>query len=154
MKLAKTDLGAMLWICRNLRESDREEIFATRWDDDADKLAVEAFSHWGEFSYVAYTDDGEPVAVIGARPLWEGVWAVWMMATDKFDIIGKQLTRWARRVMLPSLLSAGMHRAEARSAATHTTAHRWMEWLGAKREVVLRQYGREKQDFVLFAWEF
>jgi RimJ/RimL family protein N-acetyltransferase len=64
------------------------------------------------------------------------------------------LTRWVKRFMIPALKEAGMHRAEARSLATHTTAHAWMQSLGAKQESVLRQYGRDKQDFILFGWEF
>jgi hypothetical protein len=153
MNLAKADLGSLLYICRNLRAGDREEIFATRWGDDPDELAVEAFTRWGSMSFVAGID-GEPIAAIGATPLWGGVWAPWMIATDKFGQIGKCLTRAAKRSIIPGVVKAGVHRAEARSLATHTEAHRWMESLGAKRESVLRQYGRDKQDFYLYVWEF
>jgi hypothetical protein len=77
-----------------------------------------------------------------------------MMATPRFPAIGKRLTRWSRRVMIPSIVEAGCHRAEARSLHSHDQAHAWMQSLGAKRESVLRRYGREKQDFHLFVWEF
>lgn len=155
MKLAKADLGALLYICRNLRADDAEEIFATRFgDDDPDELATEVFTRWGKLAYIAYADDGTPVAAVGATPLWDGVWQAWMFGTDRFGESGKQLTRWCRKVMIPSVVQAGCHRAEARSIASHGTAHKWMEMLGAKRESVLRRYGRDKQDFVLFVWEF
>jgi hypothetical protein len=154
MKLAKADLGSLLYVCRNLRADDAAEIFATRFTDSPDELAAEAFSRWGNFSYIAFADDGMPVASVGATPLWGGVWAGWMMATDRFGEVGKPLTKWMRKVMIPSVVEAGCHRAEARSSAAHATAHRWMEMLGAKRESVLRRYGREQQDFILFVWEF
>jgi len=154
MKLAKADLGSLLFICRNLRECDREELFATRFGDCPDELAAEAFSRWGSLAYVAHGEDGIPIAAIGAVPLWGGVWQAWMMGTDRFHEVGKQLTRWARKVMIPSVVAAGCHRAEARSLGSHPDAHKWMEMLGAKRESVLRRYGRDKQDFVLFVWEF
>lgn len=150
MKLAKADLGSLLYICRNMRADDRSEIFATRWDDDPDQLAADAFTRWGEMSYIAFAQDGTPVASIGATPVWPGVWSGWMMATDRFGEVGKPLTKWIRRVMLPAIAKAGCHRAEARSESTHHAAHRWMEMLGAKPESVLRQYGRQKQDFILF----
>jgi hypothetical protein len=153
MKLAKADLGSILYICRNMRQADRDEIFATRWTDDPDELSVEVMTRWG-LGWVAFDDNGTPVAAIGATPLWEGVWQAWMFATDDFLSVGKQLTRWTKRVMIPSLLESGMHRAEARSSADHHSAHAWMQALGAKRESVLRRFGREKQDFFLFVWEF
>jgi RimJ/RimL family protein N-acetyltransferase len=154
MKLAKADLGSLLYVCRNLREADRAEIFASRWTDDPDELAIEAATRWGDFSYIAFGGDGVPIASVGASPLHPGVWSGWMMATDDFHTIGKQLTRWMRKVMIPAVVEAGCHRAEARSAAEHHEAHAWMRMLGAKREAVLRQFGREKQDFHLFVWEF
>jgi len=154
MKPVRADLGSLLYVCRNLRQADRDEIFATRWTDNPDELAAHAFQHWGEFSYIAHGQDGMPIASIGAVPAWEGVWSAWMMATDRFPEIGKQLTRWVKRSMIPAIVASGCHRAEARSCSDHTSAHRWMESLGAKPESVLRRYGREKQDFILFVWEF
>jgi hypothetical protein len=154
MKLAKADLGSLLYVCRNLRADDAAEVFATRWNDDPDELAAQAFQTWGRFNWVAFGDDGIPIASVGAVPSWNGVWQGWMMATDRFPEIGKHLTKWMRQVMIPAVVEAGCHRAEARSAASHSLAHRWMEMLGAKPESVLRRYGREKQDFVLFVWEF
>lgn len=153
MKLVNADIASLLHIFRNMREDDRREVFATRWDTDPDALAVEAITAWGPFAFVAWAD-GEPVAAIGATNVWPGVWSAWMIATDKFGHVGKHLTRWVRRVMIPAIREAGCHRVEARSAADHTVAHAWMEALGAKPEFVLRRYGRDKQDFILFAWEF
>jgi hypothetical protein len=66
MKLAKADLGSLLFICRNLRAADHEELFATRWDDDPDALAAEAFTRWGSFAWVAGLGD-EPIAACGPR---------------------------------------------------------------------------------------
>jgi RimJ/RimL family protein N-acetyltransferase len=153
MKLADPDLGALLHICRNLRDGDREEIFATRWDDNPDYLAMEALRRWGKFHFVGYADDGEPVASIGASMVWPGVWTPWMMATERFPEIGRDLTKAALRSIIPAVIAAGCHRGEARSLATHHEAHRWMERLGAKPETVLRQYGRNRQDFILYVWE-
>jgi hypothetical protein len=154
MKLVKADLGSLLYICRNLREADRDELFATRWSDDPDALAAEAFTRWGEMAYIAHGQDGMPIAAIGATPCWGGVWSAWMFGTDRFGEVGKGLTRWVKKVMIPSIVDAGCHRAEARSLGSHAVAHRWMETLGAKPESVLRRYGRNKEDFVLYVWEF
>lgn len=154
MRLAPADLSSVLYVARNMREADRHEIFATRWTDDVDSLAIEVIERWGPIAQTAYASDGTPVAVIGATALWPGVWAVWMFATARLREIGKPLTRWALRGMLPAILEAGCHRIEARSATGHHEAHRWMEMLGAKRESELRQLGRDKTDFVLFVWEF
>ena len=62
------------------------------------------------------------------------------------------MTRHIIRVMMPSLAIAKAHRAEARSAASHIEAHNWLERLGATREAPLRGYGRNGEDFILFAW--
>lgn len=154
VQIARADLSSVLYVARNMRESDRHEIFATRWTDDIDSLALEIIQSWGPIAYTAFTRDGVPAAVFGATALWPGVWAAWMFATDRFLEVGKRVTRFALRGILPAMLEAGCHRIEARSAASHHEAHRWMRVLGAKRGPELRQFGRDKSDFVLFVWEF
>lgn len=149
MKLASLSQPALAFIARNMRAEDRREIMANRWGDDEAEL-VEQCLQGGAFAWVVGLD--EPIAAIGAYPLWPGVWSVWMFATDDFPRIGIRLTRWVRRVMIPALRDSGCHRAECHSIEGHRVAHRWLESLGARHEATLRCYGREGEDFRVYSW--
>lgn len=138
-------------VCVDMRPEDREEIFALRWSDNPMDLAEDTMAVPGAKWAVHLAGVG-PVAVYGAAPMWPGVWSMWLFGTPHFQRIGGRLSHHIQRVMLPALAIAGAHRAEARSLSTHTKAHEWLEALGARREATLEGYGKNGEDFIVFAW--
>jgi hypothetical protein len=149
-KIVPGDRDALIHICANMREWDRREIYATRWNDDPAALADECLSA-GDFAYIFGTD--EPIGIIGAVPLWPGVWSVFLFGTDNVKHVGLPLTKWVKRVMMPTLIEdMGCHRAECRSIEGHTDAQSWLEHLGVRRESSLPGYGRNGEDFWVYAW--
>lgn len=150
VRLGDRDLGALLYITRRLRPRDREEIFANRWADDPDQLAMDTFNA-GDFQWIAYKDT-IPVASIGAAPLWPGVWSVWAYGTDGWPRVVLALTKHVRRFMIPGLLNAGAKRAHCFALETHDDARRWLTALGAEAEAVLDNYGKDGQAFVCYSW--
>lgn len=150
MMLAKLNEPELLFIVDRLRERDRREIFATRWDDDPASL-VSGLLAGGEFGWVAGVD-GLPIAAFGAVPTWAGNWQVWMFATDDWPKVALGVTRFIRKVMIPTLEKVGCHRAECRSMEGHDVAHRWLKSLGAHKESELSHYGRDGETFHLYCW--
>jgi hypothetical protein len=150
IRIAPLDRAAVGFVAARMRAGDRDEIFATRWDDDPDTIADETMA-CARFGAVAW-HVGEPVAVVCAMPLWPGVWTVAMFATVRWPAVAGAGTRWLRRELMPDVVAAGAHRVECRSLATHVTAHRWLERLGARREALLTDYGRNREAFYLYAW--
>lgn len=151
LKLAKDAPDELRHIAHNMRAWDRREIFATRIDDSADALADEAM-HLGPIAWVA--GRAEPIAAFGCAPMWNGVWSMWLFATDNFGQIGFSVTKLIVRTIVPMMKDAGAHRLEARSMEGHTDAQRWLEVIGAKREGgPLKGYGRDGQDFHVYTWD-
>lgn len=151
MKLAKLNEDDLHWVASRMRQRDRDEIFATRWDDDIDRMVKEIMGG-GEFGFVAGDDNGLPIAAFGAIPVWNGVWEVWMFATDEWKRIALDVTKFGHRTFFPALESTGYHRLQCRSLSTHTVAHRWLESMGAHKESELPNYGRNGETFYLFCW--
>lgn len=135
----------------NMREKDKKEIFATEWSDEPTMFATQV-CRYGTFAFIGHADDGEPVACAGAIPRWDGVWTLWMFATDRFDEISLSAHRFARKVFFPSLDAAGWHRLDAHSIATHDVAHRWLERLGAYKESEEKSYGKGGETFFVYCW--
>ncbi|HTI86320.1 MAG TPA: hypothetical protein VL966_06930 [Alphaproteobacteria bacterium] len=144
------DRVAVGFVAARMRDPDRDEIFATRWDDDPEKIADETIA-CARFGCVAW-HGGEPAAVVCAMPLWPGVWTVAMYATTSWPAVAPAVTRWIRRQLMPDIVATGAHRAECRSLATHVMAHRWLERLGARREALLTDYGRNREAYYVYAW--
>lgn len=151
MRIVPLTFDLALMVAANMREDDRREIYATRWLDDPEDIANDCHIH-RKTGYIACLDDGKPVAAIGAIEIHPHVWSVWMFATDDFPKIALELTKFAFRHLAPAIRKVGGHRAECRSIVGHEAAHRWLRFLGAKEEARLSGYGKNGEDFILFAW--
>lgn len=145
-------LPALEYICLNMREVDRAEVFGMRGHDDPLLLAREVLITATHGKSAIACHAGLPAAVIGVTPSWPGVWVAWAFGTDDWSRCALDLTRYALRVLKPHILACGAHRMQCQSRFDHAEAHRWLELLGAKAESTLSGYGRDGSDYVMFAW--
>jgi hypothetical protein len=136
-------------VARAMREADRREIFATRFDEDARLLAEDLLAS-DPVGAVITAADGTAVAALGGIEMWPGNWSLWMFATDRWPEVAKETTRFAKLVLWPALLRLGLKRGECRSALHHATAHRWLCFLGGEVEALYPAYGKGGETFVGF----
>lgn len=147
----------ILYVCRNMREMDRAEIFCTTDATSAEECTINIIqaARSGRLNGFVASLDCEPIALLGVCHMWQGVVTVWMFATDNFDKIALDLTKFVKRIMIPQFVNgAGVRRAQCFSMIGHVVAHAWLEVLGAKREGIAEGYGKNGEDFTLFAWRF
>jgi RimJ/RimL family protein N-acetyltransferase len=141
----------VLHIVRNLRPRDQAEIYALRWDNDPGRLAIEILAYagamWRMFCYEA-----EPVAMAGVVPVRPGVVLAGAFGTELWPHVVRPVTRFARDWSIPRLRNAHYHRAETYALARNVDSRKWLASLGAVEEAYLRGFGRDQEDFILYAW--
>lgn len=147
----KVTRAAAEFIIENLRPRDREEIFALRWDNDERAFTEDVMRFAGDMTW-AWWRDGVPIALQGAWPMRPGVWSCWAFGTEQWPRVVLSMTKHSRRFIIPALLRARFHRAEAVALAAHTDSRRWIEALGAREEGIRRGFGRHGEDFVCYVW--
>lgn len=148
--LAPATAWAVSSVAARMREWDRREIFATRVDDDPDRLALAILATPGP-AWVAWIGD-DPVAAIGLAPMWPGVMSPWCFGTDRFRQVHLLLTRLARTVIIPNARAAGAHRLEVKTMDGHEDAQRWMlKTFRAKHEGTHPKFGQSGETFHTFA---
>jgi hypothetical protein len=150
VELVRPVLEDVQYIARNMRERDRAEIFATRWDDDPDALAASAMEVPGSLWVVS--KGGTPVALFGARPMWPGVWCAYAFGTDHWPEVVLTMTRHIMRFIIPSLTPRA-HLVVAFCHEDHVSSMRWLRRMGAEPvSPMLYEWGRERENFVLLGW--
>lgn len=150
--MKQISLSAVEYVCLNMRESDRAEVFGMRAHDNPMILAKEivAVAPYGKVGIADH--QGRPAAIIGVTPMWPGVWSAWAFGTDDWPKVAIELTRYALRVLRPFILERGAHRMQCESRIDHVEAHRWLQTLGAEPEAILSRFGRDGTDYVMFRW--
>lgn len=138
------------YIAQNMQAADGREIYALRLDDDPASVVSQVMCGHG---YRWTLGRGsQPLIAIGIEPMWPGVWSAWMFSTANMRRAGKAVTKLARDVILPIWADEGGHRLECWSHIEHEKAHRWLLALGAQREQVAKNYGKNGEDFACYVW--
>jgi len=138
-------------IVHHLRERDRREMFALRWDDNEEHLTDAIFAVAGPMWRLWCWRD-EPVALSGIIPQRPGVVMAGAFGTERFPRVARAILSWGRRWVIPRLQAAQYHRGEAYALAANIDGQRFIEAMGGRKEAYLHKYGRDREDFVLFVW--
>lgn len=148
--LAEPPFADVLYVMRNLRDLDQIEASATSHSDDPEDWA-RLIAGAGPFQWGVYLN-GTPVALTGAMQRWPGVWSGWCLGTADFPRVALSVTRLIKRVMLPALFDSGMLRADAYALQSYAVTHKWLNFLGAKAEAALENWGKNGETFVSYVW--
>lgn len=149
--LLEPTLSDLEYICLNLRQADATEIYGVLNHDNPFLLARQTLEiAQGGFVTVAHAQ--RPVAVLGFHEQHKGVLNVFAYATDEFPLVAYALTRFALKELKPALLGSGSHRAQCDSRCDHLSAHRWLMALGFYPEGALKSYGKDRADYIRFAY--
>lgn len=143
-------------VCRQMRPDEIAQLrafYACDADDgtfDADAVAVMLLSK-PQPRYVVVQDDGKPAVCFGLEMVSEGVWQPWMAGTaEGWERNWRSITKCCRWV-LHGLFATGARRMQMSAIASRTGACQWYErGLLMKREGLLRHFGRNGEDIVVF----
>ena len=148
-ELLDIDLGAISYVCCNMRESDALEIYGLRPHESSLVLAYEinsVLTNQGR-GRIAW-HDGKPVAVIGFAEYWPGVWQVILVGTDQFRHVAMDCIRWLRSNAADLLANHGGRRLQCDARGPSG----FLAHLGAKPEVTMRKYGKDGSDYIRYVW--
>ena len=138
------------FLCFNMRAIDREEIVDNMDTDNPLEIAARLFHALSRVGcgWIGYLS-GRPAATFGVYENFPGNWHVFSFGTEDYArVLVACRENWD--AMLAYALDRGMHRLECRSLAKHTEAHGFLRLLQFEKEAILEQYGRKRQDYILF----
>ena len=152
MYLRKANPLEIYAVAYDMRPRDFEEISCVTWFDNRDDLARDLMLRYSAHENVYCFGDDVPIGIISYIPVRPGVWSLGMFATDKFQKVSSFLTKRVIRDIIPALDNANAHRVEAQSLAGYDEVHKWLDFIGLKKEGELKGFGSRGQDFVTFAY--
>jgi hypothetical protein len=143
------------FICFHLRAEDSREIYGNLPSDNPLELAAMVFHAVGKkgVGWIA-NFDGRPTGAFGAFENWQGNWQVFSFGTHDYRRV--VVTFKAKLdAAIKFALENGARRLECKSHAAHKEAHALLRVVGFECETVMRSYGRDGADYLLFskAWD-
>lgn len=153
MKIEAVTEANIRYVAERMRERDVAEFSAMSYFSDRQNAADLLVENYAEYPGLecCTLDDGTPVGIGGVIWTRPNVASMLFFATDDFDKIVVSLTRHsAKNIFSPAKVIA--HRIECFSLASYTQMQQWVELFGLRKEAVLSQYGKNGEDFFVYAW--
>ena len=153
MRVAPAKLMDIHHVVSRMREADRREVMAGRFED-SDSGLIDDLYVARELCFALlclFTDDQTPVAIIGGRLRWPGVAGILMIATDDWPKIARAATRWVARVAIPKIVDPVCHRSQCEAWEGNLVTMRWLSRLGYRVEGQLEAYGKNREGFLQYA---
>ncbi len=139
----------LMYVLTHLRAADKREFEATTFDGDFMLSGRQIFMLPGP-KWECHTPRGKPAVMGGFVSIWPGTGTLWMWGTPDWPEVRVEVSRFVTREVLPDL-DKTVHRIECRTIADNKDVIRWLKYLGFQQEAVNAQFGRGREDFLLFA---
>lgn len=141
------------YVARAMRYSDLAEFRALLPVNTRSEMADLLSERYAALKPIVGRYGKEPICIGSVAEVRPNVGTLGFFATDKFPVIGLGVTRFIVKRLFPELRAGGMHRIECISHVEHEEAHKWIRLLGLSQETgVLRGFGKNREDFIQFAW--
>lgn len=153
-----TDLewNALEYLAFHMREIDKREIFGNLPTDNPIEFAAMVYQATAKngYGWLGWFNN-RPVAALGMFENFPGCWQVWSFGSENYEHVITGFLRRFQQAIEAAREAHGLHRIECRSITDHSSAHRLLRVLGFDSEGVLRSYGRDGSNYILFAkvWE-
>jgi hypothetical protein len=140
------------WIAANMREHDKREIYCQLSHESPQQLAYELLHVSPRIAYTAQID-GAPAIAYGLVEYRPGYGELWAFGIDRLMYGAIRDVTDHINGELHDMLVADkrLQRIECRSMADHRRAHRWIEQIDLSRVCDLPCWGKNGEDFILFA---
>jgi hypothetical protein len=140
------------YVLANMRACDAAEVWPVCPRDLTPGRFAEALCRDSALGRVFLHDD-IPACAVGAAPQQPGVWSPWMMATDAWPHVWREVVRYIRYDLTPEMIARGCHRAHVHSIVGHPDAGKLLRHLGFRCEIErLEAFGRDREAYSQWAY--
>ncbi|MFV0431184.1 MAG: hypothetical protein ACK5MJ_03280, partial [Alphaproteobacteria bacterium] len=129
------------YILQHMRPSDKDEILATEFDDDMERIAQKFVNHC-ELQWVLCLPQGKAVAFLAASRLWPHMAQIGFMATEDWSKIAFSASKWLKLSMEKICEHFEVRQLMCFADKRHKDSRKWLKWLGFVEQAKLSHIGK------------
>jgi RimJ/RimL family protein N-acetyltransferase len=149
VEITEADRGMIAAVLPHMRDVDRRELAAGGME--LERLP-DYIMRYRVFVFCAFDYIDGPIAIYGMVERRPGVGAAFAFGTDAWGRALVPMACHVRRSLAPLVRQLGYHRIEAAALAERHDVARFAALFGAEPEAVLRAWGCNREDFILYRW--
>ena len=94
--------------------------------------------------------NGHLIAAGGIFPIWTSTGEAWLIPSDRVSRVKKSFAYSVRHVFGLLVEENSYRRVQASARADYRGGQRFLEWLGFEREGLMKSYGPDGADYVMY----
>lgn len=139
-----------IYVCRNMRESQRQNIQSMRFSYSPEEFAIDRFQTDG-LKLTAIANDGAPVGIGGLTLTGPGVWTSWVVGTDRWRECSAEIIWSARKHVRMMFEKDICHRVQAYVATGDIDARRYATLVGLPWECDMHCVTKDRKGVSMYA---
>lgn len=141
------------FVAANIRKEDWDECRCQF--DDENKFTLANYCYFSTLAHLMWCAclDSQPVTVFGVTKTGPTLGQVWLFSTYRVRRVFPTLLRFMDSEVRDMLVKEGFRRIQIHAMESHEFVRKgWMSSIGAEDVMPLPQYGKNGEDFRLYAW--
>lgn len=142
---------AVLNSAKRISNIDKIDLGMLSFEENIEDICLSLLNMCDTSGYCwVFSYNGQPEAFYGVCETLPGIWSVFGFGTENFYKIKYTVTKFIKRRVIPILIAKKARRAVA---LVRGDGNRWLDLLGAKIEVVLKNWGKDGSNYTMLTWD-
>lgn len=142
---------AVLNSAKRISNLDKIDLGMLSFEENIEDICLSLLDMCDNSGYCwVFSYNNQPEAFYGVCETLPGIWSVFGFGTENFYKIKYTVTKFIKRRVIPILIAKKARRAVA---LVRGDGNKWLQNLGAKIEVVLKNWGKDGSNYTMLTWD-
>jgi len=142
---------AVLNAAERISDLDKIDLSMLSFEQDIKDTCLSLLNMCDDSGYCwVFSYNGQPEAFYGVCETLPGIWSVFGFGTENFYKIKYTVTKFIKKRVIPIVVAKNARKAVA---LVRGDGNKWLQFLGAKIEVVLKGWGKDGSNYTMLTWD-
>jgi len=142
---------AVLNAAERISDLDKIDLSMLSFEQDIKDTCLSLLNMCDDSGYCwVFSYNGQPEAFYGVCETLPGIWSVFGFGTKNFYKIKYTVTKFIKKRVIPIVVAKNARKAVA---LVRGDGNKWLQFLGAKIEVVLKGWGKDGSNYTMLTWD-
>ena len=151
IKIDRATREAVLNAAERISDLDKIDLSMLSFEQDIKDTCLSLLNMCDDSGYCwVFSYNGQPEAFYGVCETLPGIWSVFGFGTKNFYKIKYTVTKFIKKRVIPIVVAKNARKAVA---LVRGDGNKWLQFLGAKIEVVLKGWGKDGSNYTMLTWD-
>ena len=151
IKIDRATPETVLNAAKRISNVDKIDLGMVSFEENIEDICLSLLDMCDTSGYCwVFSYNGQPEAFYGVCETLPGIWSVFEFGTKNFYKIKYTVTKFIKKRVIPIVVAKNARKAVA---LVRGDGNKWLQFLGANIEVVLKGWGKDGSNYTMLTWD-